>query len=177
MLAWDQVRRLYVRHVAPSFCAVGFRRPGRTMRRYRADFVDVIDFHCGKYNDRANISFGCGLRMFVKQNPRPWHCTFDHWPHDETLTRLLEFQENEDAQVEAFSQLQPLLLGRAERWFALLPDLLTAREAAARNTAVDDASVATFRVPSPAHGEALRLLDAAFSAAPPSAKRTGARSR
>lgn len=163
MLRWDEVRRLIVVHAAPAVQPLGFLALGRTMRRLRKDFVDVIDFRCGKWGDRAQVSFGCGLRKFVKENPKPWDCTFYVQPHEVWPSALLEFKRSPEEQVAALEAFAPLFAAEAERWFALLPDLRTARIAADRNTWSGPSSVAGFNVPSPAHEDAVKKLESALA--------------
>lgn len=163
MLSWEEVRRLIVQYAAPAVQPLGFATQGRTMRRWRPDFVDVIDFRCGKWNDRAVVSFGCGLRRFVKQNPKPSDCTFQlqsqfSWPED-----LLMFKDSEEEQIAALNEFAPLFAAEAERWFGLLPDIATARDVVDQNVWPGQLSVALFKVPSPAYREAVRKLEAVMA--------------
>jgi len=160
MLKWDEVRRLIVRHVAPAVRPFGFSPPGRTMRRVRDHFVDVIDFRCGKYGERALVAFGCGLRPFIKGNPKPWECTFElqhftAWP-DESLA----FKGSVEEQVASLQIFAPLFVAEVDRWFGLLRDLRFARLAADQNDPTGPSAVAMFRVPSPAYEEAVQQLQA-----------------
>jgi hypothetical protein len=133
------------------------------MWRFRKDFVDVIDFRCSNGRSRASVSFGCGIRKFVKNHPKPWDCTFcvqslEAWPRD-----LLEFKESTEEQVTALREFAPLFALEAHRWFALLADLKTARLAADRNTWSGHLHVAYFNVPSPAYEAAVEQLERALA--------------
>ncbi|MGE5609690.1 MAG: DUF4304 domain-containing protein [Bacillota bacterium] len=167
MLRWDQVRRLIVQHAAPAVKPLGFGAPGRTMRRYRQDFVDVIDFRCSKWNDRAVVAFGCDLRQFPKfdvPNPKPWECTFGFQPLDAWPERLLEFQGSVETQIESLRAFTPLFAAEVQRWFGLLPSLQVVREAVDHNTFPGPNCIGSFKIPSPAYHEAVRKLEAALAA-------------
>lgn len=160
MLRWNDVRRLIVRHVAPAVCSLGFMQPGRTMRRWRPDFVDVIDFRCGKWNDCFQVTFGCELLRNVRTNPKPWNCSFYVQPTDVWPERLLQFKDTTEDQVLALEALSPMFAAEAARWFGLLPTLQAARSAADRNSPMSRNAVGSFNVPSPRYEEVVRLLEA-----------------
>lgn len=148
---------MIVQHVAPSVQHLGFSPPGRTMRRIRDPFIDVIDFRCDKYGSGFNLALGCSLRQFVRHNPKPLHCLFDqHFYH---LPReLFDFQTSVDEQVTNLTVLQPLFVQEVQRWFGLLADIETARESALANKS-PEFTLGLFPVPSPHYNEIIRQLD------------------
>jgi len=153
MLTWNEVRILLAQHVAPSVSELGFGQPGKTMRRYRNDFVDIIDFRCGKWNDRFIISFGCGVRKYIKNNPKPWDCAFYIQPSNAWPNRLLKFQETTGDQILAFKDLNLLLINEAEKWFDHFSSPKKALESARKNKPDRDNHVGLYKIPSPAYDE------------------------
>ncbi len=159
MLKWDEVRKLLVQHLAPSVIDLGFNNPGRTMRRFRGEFVDIIDFRCYKYNGRAVISLGCGLRKFMKNNPKPVNCIFHVQPFDSLNENWLNFHNSADEQIQSFEEFAPFFTKEVELWFDLFPDIQTAIKAASNNTFSGPDHVAMFNVPSPAYDRAIEQLN------------------
>lgn len=160
-VSWDIVRRLICQFVAPAAERLGFGpHAGATMYRERGPFLDVINFRCHKWADRAAVAFGCDLASSARRNPKPWHCAFElqhfrAWSED-----ALSFQASEAEQIRALERFRPLFVDEVNRWFGILADLETARRAAEHNDPDGPHAVGLWSVPSPAAEEVLRRLQA-----------------
>lgn len=158
MLKWNEVRKLIVVYLAPSIVHLGFSNPGRTMRRFRSHFVDIVDFRCGKWNDQFVITFGCGLKKYVKNNPKPWECIFYIQPFNPWSYPYLFFQDTSEDQINALQTFLPIFAFEVERWFGLFPNVKTAIEAASNNKPSGPDHVAMFNVPSRVYDWAIEQL-------------------
>jgi hypothetical protein len=159
-LKWEQVRKIFVAHLAPAICELGFTGPGRTMRRFRGPMVDVVDIRCGKYSERAVLTFGFGIRHFLDRNPKPVDCILRYRPPfvDESKGPLV-FRESEESQVDAMLGARDLLQTEARSWFSLVESRVSilgeAQDAKWRGLG----SNGQIRLGSPIHLELLRQLD------------------
>ncbi|MEM6299387.1 MAG: DUF4304 domain-containing protein, partial [Bacteroidota bacterium] len=77
-MVWDQARRTAVKVFSSAFKTLGYKNSGRTMWRYRKEFVDVVQIYVSKYGNSFCIELGCHPRKDdnLKNFPKPWHTMF-----------------------------------------------------------------------------------------------------
>ena len=119
MLTWSEVRRLIVASTRDALASRGFNNPGVSTWRFRQDFIDVIEFRSPRQGILA-VEFGCDLRDWCRQNPKPHHCGFRVHPayaFDWPSTVSFSFQNSIEEQLCQLNRLRHHLLLAVETWF------------------------------------------------------------
>jgi hypothetical protein len=132
LLEWDEVRKILIETVCPRLVEIGFINPGKTMWRYRSNFIDVVHFYYyGRMGGYA-IELGCHPRKIKPDRPMPWTSIFRTrvLSSDKGLCPggIFPFLENIEEQTNLLKRIAPEILDKSINWFSIfttIPEIIS----------------------------------------------------